>query len=144
MRIKQSRSLIVAQSAATLAVLLLSFTAFARPLEPQPFDRIGGPGSDVQTIGHCGLIPVARVIYTSNSRNVAIIQRKLTELGYYQGAVDGINSRITQAAVLEFQQDYGLRPDAMVGQETAKTLAYLSHPIANVRACKTPYRVASR
>jgi peptidoglycan hydrolase-like protein with peptidoglycan-binding domain len=139
MRIKQSRSLIVAQSAATLAVLLLSFSAFARPL-----DTIGGPGSDAQTIGHCGLIPVARMIYTNESRNVAIIQRHLTGLGYYHGAVDGVNSRITKAAVLAFQQDYGLRPDAVVGQETVQALAFLAHPIANVRTCKRIYHVASR
>lgn len=139
MRIKQSRSLIVAQSAATLVVLLLSFSAFARP-----FDVIGGPGSDAQTIGHCGPVSVPQMVYTNHSRNVAIIQRKLTELGYYRGAVDGLNSHITKQAILAFQQDYGLRPDAVVGQETVQALAFLAHPIANVRNCKRTYNIASR
>lgn len=144
MRHTHSRALITARAATLLAVLLMSASAFARPqhYNPPPFDVFGGPGKEAQTIGHCGFITAPRMIYTRQSRNVAIIQRKLTDLGYYQGAVDGIYSRITKAAVLEFQRDYGLRPDGVVGQETVRHLAFQSHPIANVRTCRRSYRTA--
>jgi hypothetical protein len=139
MRFRPSRSLILAQSAAMLAVMLIGVNAFARPV-----DTVGGPGSDTQTISHCGAIPVARMVYTDAPRNVKIIQRKLTELGYYHGALDGVNSRITKQAVLAFQRDYGLRPDAIVGQETVRTLVFFAHPLANVRSCRHEWRQASR
>ena len=146
MRHAHSRSLITARAAAMLAVLLMSASAFARPqsYNPPPFDVFGGPGKEAQTIGHCGSIPVAQMSYTNQPRNVAIIQRKLTELGYYHGAADGVYSRITKAAVLEFQQDNGLRPDGAVGAETVQRLAFQSHPIANVRTCRSAYRTAQR
>lgn len=146
MRHAHSRSLITVRAAAMLAILLMSASAFARPqnYNPPPFDVFGGPGKEAQTIGHCGSIRVAQMSYTNQPRNVAIIQRKLTELGYYHGAADGVYSRITKAAVLEFQQDNGLQADGEVGAETVQRLAFHSHPIANVRTCRSGYRTARR
>jgi len=141
-----SRSPITLRAAAMLAVLLMSTSAFARPqnYNPPPFDVFGGPGRETQTIGHCGSIPVAQMNYATQPRNVAIIQRNLTELGYYHGAVDGVYSPITKAAVLSFQQDNGLRADGAVGAETVQRLTFHSHPITNVRTCRSAYRTARR
>lgn len=132
MRSKHSRSMILAQSAAMLAVLFVGANAFAFG------DRIGGPGSDAQTIGHCGVIQLGHIVYTDKDRNVAILQRKLMKLGYYRGAIDGRNSPLFKTAVAKFQFDYGLQIDGVVGQETAEAIVYLGHPIRNVRACKRP------
>ena len=131
MRSKHSRSAILAQSATLLAVLLVSTQAFAFPV-----DTIGGPGSDAQTVSHCGIIPLEHQVYTNNSRNTKILQRKLTQMGYFRGAVDGKNSPWFKTAVAKFQFDYGLQIDGVIGQETAQAIAYLGHPMKNVRACK--------
>ncbi|MGM0419623.1 MAG: cell wall hydrolase [Bacillota bacterium] len=40
--------------------------------------------------------------------DVAILQRKLDELGYYHGRVDGLYGANTESAVVKFQQDEGL------------------------------------
>lgn len=138
MRSKQTRSLILAQSAAVLTLVFLSANAFA-----MPHDTIGGPGADAQTIGHCGVIQLEHQVYTNKPRNIAILQRKLTKLGYFRGAIDGQNSTWFKTAVAKFQLDYGLKIDGVVGQETAKAIVYLSHPIRNVRACKRPIEQAS-
>jgi peptidoglycan hydrolase-like protein with peptidoglycan-binding domain len=125
------RSLVLAQSAAVLTVALIGFNAFAMPV-----DTYGGADSTTQTISHCGLLTVDRGVYTNKSRNTVIIQRKLAKMGYYRGAVDGLNTPLLNTAVAKFQFDYGLQIDGVVGQETAQAIAYLGHSLANVRACK--------
>lgn len=49
---------------------------------------------------------------------VAQLQRELTALGYYEGAIDGGYGELTQAAVRAFQADRGLAVDAIVGPST--------------------------
>ena len=49
---------------------------------------------------------------------VSQLQRELTTLGYYQGAVDGKYEKFTQEAVRAFQSDRGLVVDAIVGPST--------------------------
>lgn len=139
MRSKQTRSLILAQSAAILTVVFLGANAFAMPMR----DVIGGPGSNTQTVSHCGVIQLDHMVYTNKSRNIAILQRKLTKMGYFRGAVDGKNSSWFKASVLKFQQDYGLQPDGIIGQETAEAIVFLGHPLKNVRACKRSIEQAS-
>jgi hypothetical protein len=131
MRSKHSRSAILGQSAALLLVILMSSQAFA-----MPHDIIGGPGSDAQTVSHCGVLRAEHMVYTHNSRNTKILQRKLTKLGYFRGAIDGKNSPWFKTAVAKFQFDYGLKIDGVIGQETATAIAYVGHPLSNVRACK--------
>jgi|GEM_PF-4187839 len=125
------RSLVLAQSAAVLAVLLLGANAFAGG-----YDIIGGPANNAQTVSHCGIIPLSHRIYTNEPRNVVILQRKLTQMGYFRGALDGKNSPWLKTAVAKFQFDYGLKIDGVIGEETARSIAYLGHPLRNVRACK--------
>jgi N-acetylmuramoyl-L-alanine amidase CwlA len=54
--------------------------------------------------------------------NVTAIQRNLKSLEYYGGAVDGIFGPITKKAVEDFQEDYKLVSDGIVGQKTTETL----------------------
>ena len=100
----------------------------------------------VQTLGtgsklaHCGVLPAGAFTndYTQRPRNVRIIQRKLTQLGYDVGApgIDGRYGKYTKGATASFQEDYSLAKTHKVDRETALTLAYLSHPHVNVRRCK--------
>jgi len=48
------------------------------------------------------------LIYGDEEKAVSDLQTRLTELGYYNGKVSGVYKEGTQAAVKEFQADYGL------------------------------------
>ncbi len=50
------------------------------------------------------------------------IQQKLKDLGYYNGAVDGVLGKASIAAIKKFQKDNGLVADGIVGSKTAAKL----------------------
>lgn len=50
------------------------------------------------------------------------IQLLLAFLGYSPGALDGVWGQNTQAALRQFQREYGLTPDGVAGEDTQKTL----------------------
>ncbi|MEB3356193.1 MAG: peptidoglycan-binding protein [Synechococcales bacterium] len=50
------------------------------------------------------------------------LQRRLTELGYYDGPISGYFGELTKAAVIRFQTDRGLNPDGIVGASTTAAL----------------------
>jgi len=50
--------------------------------------------------------------------DVAQVQERLQELGYYDGAIDGIYGESIFEAVRLYQADYGLSPDGIVGPDT--------------------------
>jgi N-acetylmuramoyl-L-alanine amidase len=54
--------------------------------------------------------------------DVAQFQRRLGELGFYAGLVDGTFGPLTHAAATDFQRDCALRADGVVGAETLDTL----------------------
>lgn len=54
--------------------------------------------------------------------DVAILQRKLKELSYYNGVIDGLYGKGTTNAVKLFQRDSGLMTDGIVGDETYQAL----------------------
>lgn len=58
--------------------------------------------------------------------DVAQLQRRLGELGFYVGTVDGTFGTLTHSAVTDFQRDCGLTPDGVVGGETLGTLRRFS------------------
>ncbi len=53
---------------------------------------------------------------------VRTVQRKLKELGYYTGSIDGDFGEATEKAVKAFQKANGLSPDGKVGEKTLKKL----------------------
>lgn len=58
----------------------------------------------------------------SRGEEVRAVQKKLKELGYYTGSVDGIYGNATKRAVKAFQKSCGLTEDGIAGP---KTLLYL-------------------
>lgn len=60
--------------------------------------------------------------YGSTGDEVRSIQKKLSQLGYYKGSVDGIYGSATKSAVTAFQRNCGITADGICGQ---KTLLYL-------------------
>jgi peptidoglycan hydrolase-like protein with peptidoglycan-binding domain len=58
----------------------------------------------------------------SSGDGVACLQQALTDLGYYDGAVDGDFDDPTLAAVMQYQADENLFVDGVVGRESAMAL----------------------
>jgi peptidoglycan hydrolase-like protein with peptidoglycan-binding domain len=54
--------------------------------------------------------------------DIADVQRKLQNRGYYDGRIDGIYGSATRTAVTNFQRDFGLTPDGIVGSRTLAAL----------------------
>ena len=54
----------------------------------------------------------------SSGETVKKIQQRLSDWGYYSGAVDGIYGSSTEAAVKKFQKSNGLTPDGVAGPAT--------------------------
>ena len=56
--------------------------------------------------------------------DVLEIQRRLDELGYAVGALDGAYGVATASAVRAFQRDQGLTVDGIVGPQTRRAIAH--------------------
>lgn len=56
--------------------------------------------------------------YGSTGNEVKSIQKKLRELGFYSGSVDGIYGSQTQSAVKKFQKSVGITADGISGKNT--------------------------
>ncbi|MCG9969978.1 peptidoglycan-binding protein [Pelotomaculum terephthalicicum JT] len=54
--------------------------------------------------------------------DVQYVQKRLKELGFYTGPVNGVYGPETRAAVLRAQQSFGLTPDGIVGPDTYNAL----------------------
>ncbi|MFB2839689.1 peptidoglycan-binding domain-containing protein [Floridanema evergladense] len=46
------------------------------------------------------------------------LQKRLQAIGFFQGSVNGFFGKDTQAAVIAAQENYGLKPDGIVGAAT--------------------------
>ncbi|MBE5771266.1 MAG: peptidoglycan-binding protein [Clostridiales bacterium] len=91
----------------------------------------------ISTIGQVTPVPVTALPYTatpsptpqgslklgSTGEDVRQVQRKLKDLGFYKGSVDGDFGEATEAAVKAFQKQYGLEADGKVGNNTKAKLA---------------------
>ena len=58
----------------------------------------------------------------SKGDEVRRIQKKLKDLGYYNGSVDGIFGSATKKAVIAFQKNCGITADGIAGPKTLKYL----------------------
>ena len=63
----------------------------------------------------------------SRGEEVRQIQKKLKELGLYNGSIDGIYGTATQKAVRQFQKNCGLTADGIAGPKTLKYLGLQSN-----------------
>ncbi len=60
----------------------------------------------------------------SRNEDVRIVQRRLSQWGFYDGPISGIYGNQTYNAVRDFQRRNGLRVDGIVGPETWGALGY--------------------
>ena len=58
----------------------------------------------------------------SEGDDVAAVQRRLKQWGYYDGAIDGKFGPATEQAVRRFQQKNGLTVDGVIGEKTAAAI----------------------
>lgn len=93
-------------SVCMILVLSLSFTAFYINTHPSEND------SAIHALSKLG----------SKGDEVRRIQKKLKELGFYSGAVDGIYGSATKKAVTAFQKNCGITADGIAGPKTLKFL----------------------
>ena len=56
--------------------------------------------------------------YGSTGTEVKNVQRKLNQLGYYNGGIDGIYGTATKKAVTSFQKNCGITADGICGKQT--------------------------
>ena len=70
--------------------------------------------------GTAGAAPVLKT--GSANGDVWDLQYRLKTLGYYAQDLDGSYGSSTQNAVRKFQQDYGITPDGVAGEQTWKQL----------------------
>ena len=58
--------------------------------------------------------------------DVATLQARLQDLGFYTGLVDGHFGLQTHTALMSYQREYGLAADGICGPETLRSLYFLS------------------
>ncbi len=63
--------------------------------------------------------------------NVLDLQKKLQQLGFYRGCLDGVFGTGTMNAVINFQSDYNLETDGIAGQETLRTLQSITSTVSS-------------
>jgi hypothetical protein len=83
-----------------------------------------GMTSGTNTPGHGGIPCTFKYVANKLQRSAAIedLQRKLNSLGYNAGKPDGVYGQKTQAAVMMFQKDNGLKADGIFGPATNRKL----------------------
>ncbi|MCB0924019.1 MAG: peptidoglycan-binding protein [Mycobacterium sp.] len=57
--------------------------------------------------------------------DIATLQSRLQELGFYTALVDGYFGLQTHNALMSYQREYGLAPDGICGPETLRSLYFL-------------------
>jgi spore cortex-lytic enzyme len=91
-------------------------------------DGIAGPKTlEKMGITSLGVTVSSSVIKAgSGAEDVKALQRRLKELGYYTGSVDGVFGGGTKSAVIAFQKSNGLTADGIAGANTLSKLGIKS------------------
>ena len=97
MKAENTRKTYLAEAAITPAPTMAPPLLYAKPTEA--LLRTGSVGPEVSTL-----------------------QQKLKDLGYYTGEIDGHFGSASKAALVLFQQQHGLDPDGMAGEQTLQMI----------------------
>ena len=85
------------------------------------------------------------VAWGSRGSQVSLVQQKLKQYGYYDGAVDGVFGKETYNAVVWFQEKNGLKADGAVGPSTAAALGItLTGTVASSTYQESEVRILAR
>jgi len=76
----------------------------------------------------------------SKGPEVTELQKKLVQLGYVVGTVDGKFGSKTEAAIRRFQKEHGLRVDGLAGTQTIKELKRLTGQSTNASGKAVGYK----
>ncbi|MGI5849978.1 MAG: M14 family metallopeptidase [Christensenellales bacterium] len=78
--------------------------------------------------------------------DVMEIQTMLKKIGYNPGPIDGFFGPQTRQAVIEFQKNFGLIPDGIIGRDTFRIMEryLLGYDIYTIRPGDTFYNIAER
>ncbi|SDG80390.1 spore cortex-lytic enzyme [Desulfosporosinus hippei] len=76
----------------------------------------------------------------SKGSEVTELQKKLVQLGYAVGTVDGKYGSKTEAAIRRFQKEHGLRVDGLAGTQTIKELKRLTGQSTNASGKAVGYK----
>jgi cell wall-associated NlpC family hydrolase len=74
------------------------------------------------------------LVYGDRGPLVATVERDLTQLGYYHGAIDGIFGPEVYAGVETFQQAHGLKTTGKIGSKVLSELIQATQPKTNASA----------
>jgi L,D-transpeptidase ErfK/SrfK len=87
-------------------------------------------GTEVNILGS---VFTGRILYlgVENGSDIAQLQEILRRIGYYNGSIDGIYGEGTRNAVMDFQRDYGLIADGVVGVNTYDALEKANDTLLN-------------
>ena len=89
-----------------------------------------------------GYVEYIDLSHGSKGDDVVALQERLTELGYYNGLINGRYDSETQKAVKTFQKDNGLKADG-IASRGLQELLFSSETKAIVRTTKTPTPTAT-
>ncbi|AFQ46394.1 spore cortex-lytic enzyme [Desulfosporosinus meridiei] len=76
----------------------------------------------------------------SKGSEVTELQKRLVQLGYVVGTVDGKYGSKTEAAIQRFQKEHGLRVDGLAGTQTIKELIRLTGQSTNASGKAVGYK----
>ncbi|HEY8911432.1 MAG TPA: spore cortex-lytic enzyme [Desulfosporosinus sp.] len=76
----------------------------------------------------------------SKGPEVTELQKKMAQLGYGVGTIDGKFGSTTEAAIKRFQKDHGLRVDGLAGTQTIKELKRLTAQSTNASGKAVGYK----